>query len=260
MSPHLSGWHTGSFGGNDSQFSEVLDTLQTTFPCPIGNIKSVKRKKYQFSSCFCVSCVTLLSERGSLVVKTTLTEHFFRWGFCEKFLSQGLSAALKTAIKLPSKHKFAQRGSERTKRISLFYIFKNIWSYRHEHNIDSNCINIFSSNRIFTFGIKHWPVTFGWLNKIKKAVRIARAEEEEQAATAKCSLNVKCLKLYQSTIIVKCDMCNHCNLIVSRWNMKEACNGSQLTLVSLCKDVKEVLSEENPPILPFHFLYLFQPR
>ena len=40
------------------------------------------------------------------MVKTTLTEHFFRWGFCEKFLSQGLSAALKTAIKLPSRHEF----------------------------------------------------------------------------------------------------------------------------------------------------------
>ena len=200
------------------------------------------------------------------MAKTTLTEHFFRWGFCEKFLSQGLSAAFKTAIKLPSKHKFAQRGSGRTKRISLFYIFKNIWSYRHKHNINSNCITVlrlyifFLQTEFFTFCIKHWPVTFGWLNKIKKAVRIARAQEEEQAATAKCSLNVKCLKLYQSTIIVKCDMCNHCNLIVSRWNMKEACNGSQLTLVSLCKDVKEVLSEENPPILPFHFLYLFQPR
>ena len=129
MSPHLSGWHAGSFRGNDSQFSEVLDTLQTTFRCPICTSNSPKEKKHQFPSCFCVSCVTLFSERGSLVVKTTLTEHFFRWGFCEKFLSHGLSAALKTAIKLPSKHKFAQRGSGTTKRISLFYIFQNIWSY-----------------------------------------------------------------------------------------------------------------------------------
>ena len=101
-----------------------------------------RKKKHQFLSCFCVSCVTLFSERGSLVVKTTLTEHFFRWGFCEKFLSQGLSAALKTAIKLPSKHKFAQRGSETTKRISLFYIFQNIWSYWHKDNINSNCITV----------------------------------------------------------------------------------------------------------------------
>ena len=140
MFPHLSGWHAGSFRGNDSQFSEVLDTLQTTFRCPILNIKFAKRKKHQFLSCVCNSCVTLFSERGSLVVKTTLTEHFFRWGFCEKFLSQGLSAALKTAIKLPSKHKFAQRGSETTKRISLFYIkqphiLQNTWSYSHKHNI-----------------------------------------------------------------------------------------------------------------------------
>ena len=130
MFPHLSGWHAGSFGGNDSQFSEVLDTLQTTFPCPILNIKSVKRKKTPLSELFlCFLCNTFLGKRFFGGGKTTLTEHFFRWGFCEKFLSQGLSAALKTAIKLPSKHKFAQIGSETTKRISLFYIFQNIWSY-----------------------------------------------------------------------------------------------------------------------------------
>ena len=153
MFPHLSGWHAGSFGGNDSQFSEVLDTLQTTFRCPILNIKFVKRKKTPVSKlflCFFL-CNTFLGKRFFGGGKTTLTEHFFRWGFCEKFLSQGLSAALKTAIKLPSKHKFAQRGSETTKRISLFYIqqlniFQNTQSYCRKHNINSTCIIVLRSS------------------------------------------------------------------------------------------------------------------
>ena len=91
MSPHLSGWHAGSFGGNDSQFSEVLDTLQTTFPCPILNIKSVKRKKHHFPSCFCVSsCVTLFSERGSLVVEKQLWQSISLDGaFVKSFSARG---------------------------------------------------------------------------------------------------------------------------------------------------------------------------
>ena len=139
------------------------------FVAPFWTSNPSKEKKHQFPSCFCVSCVTLLSERGSLVAKTTLTEHFFRWGFCEKFLSQGLSAALKTAIKLPSKHKFAQRGSETTKRISLFYIFQNIWSYWQKHNINSNCIIVLrlcisSSNRIAYFWRKALTAYF-WMTE-----------------------------------------------------------------------------------------------
>ena len=87
MSPHLSGWHTGSFGGNDSQFSEVLDTLKTTFHCPILNIKSVKRKKRQSPSCF---FVTLFSERGSLVVEKQLWQSISLDGaFVKSFSARG---------------------------------------------------------------------------------------------------------------------------------------------------------------------------
>ena len=58
---HLS----GCFRGNDSPFSEVLDTLQTTFHCcfQINLNLSKYKKRHYYPTCSCPSCNTFPQER-----------------------------------------------------------------------------------------------------------------------------------------------------------------------------------------------------
>ena len=196
MFPHLSGWHAGSFGEMTLNFLKCKICSRQLFIAPFWTSNPSKEKKHQFPSCFCVSCVTLLSERGSLVVEKQLWQSISLDGaFVKSFSARGCLRLSKQQLNFHQNTSLPKEAVKQQKEYPSFTYSRT--SGHIDKSTTSTAIALLFwgyifllQTELFTFGIKRWPVTFGWLNKIKKPVRIAMAQEEEQAATDKYYLTI----------------------------------------------------------------------
>ena len=175
-----------------SIFSSVRYAPADNFSLLLFNKSNLSKTKIRnsatyFLTCFCPPrLVTLFSEKGSLVVKTTLTEHFFRWGaFCEKFVgAEGSLWLSKQQLNFHQNTSLPEEGSTSgtTKSFPLFYIEdrkgenqikaeNHSKNSEHRHSFALNIINqrwniISEKKRVMFPCCSHWILCVKMIKKL----------------------------------------------------------------------------------------------